>query len=192
MKTITYSITTLKKEDDDLIKQAAHLLYTCFQYNWPEAWPSDEAARVEVETCVNSKDRFVRIAVNAQGEVLGWIGAISLYDGKVYEIHPLCVRADSRKAGIGLSLVKDLEVQVYKKGGLTLYLGTDDESEQTSLSGADLYNDTWDKIKSIKNLNDHPFSFWEKVGFKIVGVVPDANGRGKPDIMMAKSVEKLR
>lgn len=71
-----------------------------------------------METCVKSKDRFVRIAVNAQGEVLGWIGAISLYDGKVYEIHPLCVRADSRKAGIGLSLVKDLEVQVYKKAVL--------------------------------------------------------------------------
>lgn len=30
--------------------------------------------------------------------------------------------------------------------------------------------------------------FYRKLGFTTVGVVPDADGRGKPDILMAKAV----
>ena len=32
----------------------------------------------------------------------------------------------------------------------------------------------------------HPFAFYRKLGFVLAGVLPDANGRGKPDIFMAK------
>lgn len=191
MKTITYSIIELDTESSHFIDQAAHILYTSFQYNWPESYPDVQSAREEVLKCI-SGERFARAAVDDQGQVLGWIGAIKLYDGKVWEIHPLCVSADKRYSGIGLSLVVDLERQVEKKGGLTLYLGTDDESQQTSLGQADLYHKTWDKIKSIKNLNNHPYRFWQKLGYTIVGVIPDANGEGKPDIMMAKSVKAVK
>ena len=43
-------------------------------------------------------------------------------------------------------------------------------------------------LAQIRNLNNHPYEFYQKVGFTIVGVIPDANGFGKPDIMMAKRV----
>ena len=48
----------------------------------------------------------------------------------------------------------------------------------------------WITLPNIRNLNNHPYEFYLKVGFAIVGVIPDANGPGKPDIMMAKSVQK--
>jgi aminoglycoside 6'-N-acetyltransferase I len=35
-------------------------------------------------------------------------------------------------------------------------------------------------------LRGHPYEFYQKMGFAIVGVMPDANGIGKPDIYMAK------
>ncbi|MDX1615785.1 MAG: AAC(6')-Ia family aminoglycoside 6'-N-acetyltransferase, partial [Candidatus Promineifilaceae bacterium] len=70
----------------------------------------------------------------------------------------------------------------------TLYLGTDDVSGMTSLSNRDLYQDLSQHLRTIQNLDGHPYTFYQKMGFTIVGVIPDANGRGKPDIMMAKRV----
>jgi len=43
-------------------------------------------------------------------------------------------------------------------------------------------------VARIRNLKQHPYEFYQKQGFVIVGVMPDANGIGKPDILMAKSV----
>jgi aminoglycoside 6'-N-acetyltransferase I len=58
----------------------------------------------------------------------------------------------------------------------------------TSLSGVNLYPNVFEHIARIKNLRSHPYEFYQKCGFVIVGVIPDANGLGKPDIYMAKSV----
>jgi aminoglycoside 6'-N-acetyltransferase I len=71
---------------------------------------------------------------------------------------------------------------------LTLWLGTDDTDGRTSLAGQDLYADLWEQLRCIRNLADHPFSFYLRLGFSVVGVVPDANGFGRPDILMAKRV----
>jgi len=84
--------------------------------------------------------------------------------------------------------VADLEAQVRQRGGLTLMLGTDDEDGMTTLAGVDLYDDPCRHITTIRNLRGHPYEFYQKVGFTIVGVIPDANGPGKPDILMAKRV----
>jgi hypothetical protein len=32
----------------------------------------------------------------------------------------------------------------------------------------------------------HPFLFYRKLGYVVTGVMPDANGRGRPDIFMSK------
>ena len=64
--------------------------------------------------------------------------------------------------------------------------GTDDEFFQTSLSQGDLFEDTFQKLRDIQNLRRHPYEFYQKQGFQIVGVLPDVNGYGKPDIFMAK------
>ena len=88
----------------------------------------------------------------------------------------------------GEALVADFEEQVRSRGGLMIYLGTDDENDQTSLSGVDLYPDPLTHLAQIKNIRKHPFEFYQKCGFAVVGVLPDANGFGKPDILMAKRV----
>jgi aminoglycoside 6'-N-acetyltransferase I len=83
----------------------------------------------------------------------------------------------------------DFEEQVRLKGGLTITLGSDDEDGMTSLSNVELYEDLWEKIKHIRNYKNHPFEFYQKMGYTITGVVPDANGVGKPDILMAKKIK---
>jgi aminoglycoside 6'-N-acetyltransferase I len=53
----------------------------------------------------------------------------------------------------------------------------------------DVYPDVWRYIAEIRNLNRHPFTFYQKLGYVVCGIVPDANGPGKPDILMAKRVQ---
>ena len=106
----------------------------------------------------------------------------------MWELHPLVVRISHRGQGIGRALVADLEERVKERGGLTIILGTDDLFDQTSLSGINLFPHIWDHLAHIKNLKHHPYEFYQKQGYVIVGVMPDANGLGKPDILMAKSV----
>ncbi len=75
------------------------------------------------------------------------------------------------------------------RGGLTILLGSDDEDNMTSLSGIDLYENLWEKVRDIRNFKRHPFEFYQKMGYVITGVVPDANGVGKPDILMSKQIK---
>ena len=107
----------------------------------------------------------------------------------MWELPPLVVHPERQKQGSGRALVADFEAQVKARGGLTIQLGSDDEDAMTTLSGVDLYENLWDKIAHIQNLKGHPYEFYQKCGYKIIGVIPDANGRGKPDILMGKRVE---
>jgi aminoglycoside 6'-N-acetyltransferase I len=45
-----------------------------------------------------------------------------------------------------------------------------------------------ENLSNIKNLRRHPFESYQKSGFVLTGVIPDANGFGKPDILMCKRV----
>ncbi len=134
-------------------------------------------------------ERICRAAVNDDGKLLGIIGGIPQYDGLVWELHPLAVQPTMQGKGVGKILVEDFEEQVRSRGGLTITLGSDDEDEMTSLSNIDLYENLWDKIRNIRNLKHHPFEFYQKMGYIITGVVPDANGPGKPDISMSKKIK---
>jgi aminoglycoside 6'-N-acetyltransferase I len=149
------------------------------------AWKTLDLALEEVQDSLED-DRISRIAIDETDTVIGWIGGIKQYDGHAYELHPLVVHPAWRKKGIGRLLVEDLEKQVVLRGAKTLYLGTDDEMGLTSLAGVDVYPNVLDKLRAIQNLKNHPFGFYRKMGFEIVGMIPDANGFGKPDLFMAK------
>jgi aminoglycoside 6'-N-acetyltransferase I len=98
------------------------------------------------------------------------------------------VRVSQQGKGIGRALVADLEERVKGQGGLTITLGTDDVNQQTSLTGINLFPNVWEHVAHIRNLKQHPYEFYQKQGYVIIGVMPDANGLDKPDILMAKSV----
>jgi aminoglycoside 6'-N-acetyltransferase I len=146
-----------------------------------------DAALAEVRDALEP-GKICRVALDSSGAVLGWTGGIPTYGGNVWELHPLVVRPDRQRQGIGRALVADLESQVRDRGGLTLWLGSDDEDDMTSLSGVDLYDDLPGHLARVRNLKGHPCDFYRKCGFVIAGVVPDAHGPGKPDILMAKRV----
>lgn len=167
--------------------QAASILVEGFAEHWPEAWPDIQSAAVTVrESLIDG--RISRAAVDQDGNVVGWSAAEPLYQGNVWELDVLIVRPRCQRQGIGRALLLDMEAQVARMGGLTIWLGSDDEDGMTSLAGADLYPDPLAHLSRIKNYRGHPYEFYLKMGYSIAGVLPDANGPGMPDIFLAKRV----
>lgn len=182
------TIVDLTAGDTARIEQAAALLLDAFKGRIAGDWQDMESTRAEVRASF-APDRVSRVALDAAGSVIGWIGAISGYAGHVWELHPIVVSRADRRRGIGRALVADLERQIVARGALTLWLGSDDENDETSMSGVDLYADVPAAIRGLKKLRgEHPLEFYLRLGFRVMGAVPDANGRGKPDILFAKRV----
>jgi aminoglycoside 6'-N-acetyltransferase I len=180
-------IITPQPNDEKFIQQAAQLIVDAFREHWPNAWPTFEDGLEEANELFED-GKICRAAIDDRGNLLGIIGGIPQYGGKVWELHPLAVQPSMQGQGIGKALAQDFEEQVCLRGGLTITLGSDDEDNMTSLSNVDLYENLCDQVKNIRNLKGHPFEFYQKMGFVITGVVPDANGIGKPDILMSKKV----
>ncbi len=182
-----YTIVDLTSDEPDRIHQTAAILVEGFAEHWPESWPTMESAVAEVRESFGV-GRISRVACNTDGQVLGWIGGIPTYDGRVWELHPLVVKPAHQGRGIGRALVADLESQVAERGGLTLWLGSDDVDDMTTLAGVHLYPDLLGHLGRVRNLRRHPYEFYTKMGFSLSGVMPDANGPGKPDIFLAKRI----
>ncbi len=167
--------------DHEYKLQASKILQENF-----DCYKNAEIAQIEIEEMLQEK----KICIGAVEDecIVGVIGGIPTYNGNVYELHPLAVKKSHQRKGIGSKLIALFEEEVAERGAITIYLGSDDEKNQTSLSNKDLYPNLYNEIKHIQNIKNHPYSFYQKNGYKIVGVIPDANGFGKPDIYMAKRV----
>lgn len=179
-------ISDLNAGDEKTIHQIAELLKEAFAHV-PGWLPTDEDALAEVRESFGP-NRISRVALDENGNGIGWIGGIESYHGNVYELHPLAVKSDHQGQGIGTALVRDFEEQVRQRGAGTVYLGTDDEFGGTTLYGQNLYPNVLEHLANIRNIGRHPSEFYRKCGYSIVGLLPDANGLGKPDIFMAKRV----
>ncbi len=174
-------IIPFDRDSNEFRQSLASLLAACFPHCYTDC------AVEEVEEYL-SEDRIALMALS-DGHLAGFVGAAPHYGVTGWELHPLAVFPEYQGQGIGKALVKALESEVLKRGGVTLYLGTDDEFGMTSLSDVDLYDHLWERIANIRNLKKHPYEFYQKLGFQIVGVLPDVNGFGKPDIYMAKRIQ---
>lgn len=174
----------MTEADSGLLEQAAAILVSGFAGSAPGAWPSEDDAHREVRECV-SLEHIALAAVEGE-KVIGWVGARTMYDPYTWELHPLVVREEHRRRGVGRALVGRLEELVRERGGISVVLGTDDEDGRTSLYGKDLYHTIPEEIASIRNIGGHPYEFYLKLGYSVIGVIPDANGYGKPDIWMGK------
>jgi GNAT superfamily N-acetyltransferase len=177
-------IVDLANQSDQILDQAATLLVEGFDE--PRGWPTVAMAAEEVARVVC--EGFARAMIDGDA-MLGWVGGLPEYEGRVWELHPIVVGREHRRRGIGRALVEAFEVEVKGRGALTATLGTDDDAGMTSLADLDLYDDVPRHLATLRDLGrSHPFLFYRKLGYVVTGVVPDANGRGRPDIYMSKRI----
>ncbi|MBL9106593.1 MAG: GNAT family N-acetyltransferase [Myxococcales bacterium] len=173
-------IVDLTPARPELLEQAAELLVD----RMPEGWPTLAEARDHLRDMLDPA-RIVRGFVRGR-HLLGWVGGLEHYPNHIWELHPLVVHRDHERRGVGRALVEDLEARVLALGIHTLFVGTDDELGQTSLGGVDLYPDVLAHLARLQDTGGHPFGFYRRLGYSVIGVMPDANGLGKPDILMAR------
>jgi len=151
------------------------------------SWKQPGEAEAEVASFLGDDERFALAAVEGAA-VLGWIGGVRSYSHAL-ELHPLAVDPPRQRQGVGRLLVEALEARAAAEGFLTVYLGTDDEVGGTTLFGQDLFPDPLAALAAIAPTPaGHPFFFYRALGYVAVGVIPDANGPGAPDILMAKAI----
>lgn len=174
-------------DSEQLMFKAAEILKDAFMALGNSHWPDLEAALQEIRECVAAPNICIGLCGN--NELLGWVGLRPMYE-KTWELHPMVVSPANQKSGIGRMLVAELEKRARERGIIGIALGTDDEHYQTSLSQVDIDSENiFSEISAIRNLNRHPFEFYKKCGYSIVGVIPNANGRRKPDIWMWKNID---
>lgn len=151
----------------------------------PIGWPTLQDAINEIKECLIPEKTLLAAVENEI--VIGLGGIAPGYNGNVFELHPLVVREDKRKQGIGRKIVTALESEARRQGGLIIHLGADDEigDGETSFANVDLFDDLPGKINNF-TAGTHQSGFYLKLGYKIIGVMPDANGIGKPDIYLGK------
>jgi len=166
-------------------EQAAAILVAALAHV-PSAWRDIGAARAEVSTFVDSEERLAIAAVEDEC-VLGWIGAIR-HSSHAWELHPLVVDPAHQRRGCGTLLVQALEREARREGIWTIWLGADDDFGGTSLFGVDLFPDVLGRLQRLVATGKHPYGFYHRQGYVSVGVLPDVNGPGRHDILMAKRV----
>jgi aminoglycoside 6'-N-acetyltransferase I len=171
----------------NLFPQMAEILLDGFSDTGTAAWSSMEECLEEVDDSLDEA-RISRVAVAENENVLAWTSGAEIYAGQTWELELLVVRRNSKQRGIGRKMLGDFEGQVLKRGGSVVFLGSDDENNRTSLGGIELYPDPLGHLANIKNIGRHPYEFYQKCGYTITGVIPHANGFGKPDIWMTKQL----
>ena len=174
-------------KDEKLNRQMVEILKDGFSDTGTGVWQTINEC---IETLNDSlkETKISRIAIDDSEQVLAWTIGEEVYTGHTWELELLVVRRNSKLKGIGRTMLKDFEEQVRPRKGTVVFLGSDDENNRTSLGGIDLYPNPMEHAANIKNLSSHPYEFYQKCGYKITGVIPDANGFGKPDIWMTKRI----
>jgi aminoglycoside 6'-N-acetyltransferase I len=180
---VEFTIENLTHAETLHFEGAARLLHAAFAPLG--VWTTIAESRQEVLNSI-APDRISRVAVAGDGTVLGWIGAIREYDGLVWQLHPIVVAEAQRRRGVGRALITDLEELLIAKGALTLWAGSDDLAGETSFGEVDLYSALPQAFTEVRSWGRHPLPFYRRLGFHVIGVMPDANGPGRPDIFLGK------
>jgi len=152
----------------------------------PSAWHDMASSQAKVASFLHDPERLA-IAIVDQGVLLGWIGRIR-HSPDAWELHPLVIDPPAQGRGYGTVLVTALEAAARAADVCTIWLGTDDDFGGTNLYGNELYPDVLAHLSRLAPTTKHPFTFYRRLGYAVVGVLPDVNGLGKHDILMAKRI----
>ena len=176
-------------ESEDTIKQAAEILHITFGGGDNNLWITNKKeAFDEVRECIEKPN--ICLGIKTGNELIGWGGIRPMYE-KTWELHPMVIKKEYQRKSYGRLLLTEIENVANLNGIIGLEAGSDDETNSTSLSEKEINGENiFEEIKNIKNYKNHPFEFYEKCGYTIIGIIPNANGQNKPDIWLWKDIRR--
>ncbi len=172
--------------DEQILAVLASLSYRASKKNSPNWLPTEAAAMNEILN-TSASGGLTRMIIEA-GIPRGWISASPKRYGN-WEIHPLLIDPEVAGRGYGRMLVEDIEQLIRSAGGISVHLSTSDATHSTNLSDVNLYPNPVEALRNLKirdSQQGHAYQFWMRVGYSVVGVIPDAEGLGVPSIQLAK------
>jgi aminoglycoside 6'-N-acetyltransferase I len=180
-----YSICHINESMETMERAAKILIDTFSEVNmWPDI--DEKEASDTVKECIEERNICIGIKINNQ--LIGWVGLRPMYE-KTWELHPLAIMPEFQRKGYGKILMNEMEKIAREKGIIGIMAGSDDETNKTSLSEKEITEENiFEEIKNIKNYKSHPYDFYKKCGYIIVGIIPNANGLKKPDIWLWKDI----
>lgn len=178
----------------DLRAAAADILFRAFAAIDNPTWPDMPSAQAEVADCLHTGFIALGLVENSGDRLVAWGGLRPMYGAHTWELHPLVVDPREQGKGYGAELLRHLEGAAAHRGVAGIVLGSDDETASTSLSAVDFeHTAVGDAIANIvprPGRPVHPYRFYQRQGYRIVGVIPDATGPGRPDILMWKPLHR--
>ena len=174
------------KDSENNKKQAEKMLLETFSKTNMWTNITEDKALETINECIKEENMCIGIEIGEQ--LIGWVGLRPMYD-KTWELHPMVIKHEFQGKGYGKILLNELEKMAQKKGIIGIVAGSDDETNKTNLSENEITKENiFDKIKNIKKYKNHPYEFYQKCGYTIVGIIPNANGLNKPDIWLWKDI----
>jgi aminoglycoside 6'-N-acetyltransferase I len=174
-------------------EQAVKVLLEAFPAD--EMWPDldEKIALKTVEFCISNKN--ICIGMKVGNDLAGWVCIrpkyVKIKNEETWELHPLVISPRYKGKGYGKILMEEIEKIAQEKNIIGIILSSGDEANKTSLSEKEISGiNILEEIKNIRNYKNHPYEFYQKCGYSIIGIVPNAYGLKKTDIWLWKDIRK--
>ncbi len=179
-----YTVDLLEQEDAALLRGVADLLVAAF----PTIYSDVTQALADVVQF--APEDLSLVARDSDGAPIGCLRAEHFKGQASAEIKLVAVHPTRRRQGIAQTLVLAAEERMRQSGCVTMLATVGDTRGRTSLYGVDVTEDAPGLLADFRCHPDHPAGFFLEVGYRLVGVLPDAYGPGKHDLTLARRISE--
>lgn len=135
--------------------------------------------------------RRAHVTAYDDGSLVGYATAAPMDGFDIWRMDWMAVAPEYRGRGLGVAVLRRLEQHAHSEGARTFLtsVGDDGAMASTSLWGKNLFEpDVLHHLGQLQELRPYALGFYRHAGYSVVGVLPDANGPGMPEILLARSL----
>jgi aminoglycoside 6'-N-acetyltransferase I len=182
-RTSLYTVDLLSQEDAALLRGVADLLVVACRSLY-----GGDVTQALADVVQFAPEDLSLVARDPEGTPIGWLRAEHFGGQASAEIKLVAVHPMRRRQGVARTLVMAAEEQMRSHDCVTMLATVGDTRGRTSLYGIDVTEDAPHLLADFHCQADHPAGFFLRIGYRPVGLLPDAYGPGKHDLTLARRI----